>query len=743
MKQAKQTSAKNAAGDIIFLMVVFGLCAAAVFTAGCQPVVPGNATVEVKTFESGDQIIAALKQAQTSQNTYSGGMLKGLGGRVMMAEQATGTADMAVTGTTATTAAPTASGDESGTPAFSETNVQVKGVDEADIVKTDGKYIYYIPSSQYGGASKIYIAKSYPADDAEILSTINLADGTSIKSDGDSETFTPQEMFIDGDKLLVFGYSNINFPMPLLEENTDVNTNENSGSSASPAVAEKMIAAPGRYGGYYGYRQTTSVKIFDVSDRKNPEEIKKYDFEGDYISSRKIGKDVYFVMRSSLNYQILENWDSYTAEQKAKCPIAPQYRETDDNGEEVYEPVAKCVDISYIPPIPAQQFITVVSLSIDADRDIEKEVILGSGSEIYASTESLYVVSPLYQRYYGGNTDDDGSSSRTVINRFSLDNGKITHEATGDVPGQILNQFSMDEYDRNFRIATTKSGYINTPTGGKDTSTNNMYVLDKDLKMLGKVEEIAPGESIYSVRFMGKRAYMVTFKHVDPLFVIDLSDPANPKVLGKLKIPGFSDYLHPYDETHLIGIGKEVDESIDADKVHTEGAVYYTAIQGVKLAIFDVSDVENPKEMYKEVIGDRGSDSLASREHKAFLFDKEKELLVVPMTVAELKEGQDKSQEGEFNFQGAYVYNINLEDGFKLKGRISHIDDPSVYEKAGSYMGNWETQIVRSLYIDNDLWTFSSSRMQANSLDDLKTVSKLVLESGISVDNEQPNYMKV
>jgi uncharacterized secreted protein with C-terminal beta-propeller domain len=281
----------------------------------------------------------------------------------------------------------------------------------------------------------------------------------------------------------------------------------------------------------------------------------------------------------------------------------------------------------------------------------------------------------------------------------------------------------MDENGNYFRIATTISGYV----GNRDTSTNNLYVLDEDLNIVGRIEGIAQGESIYSIRFIGDRAYMVTFKHVDPLFVIGLEDPTNPVLLGKLKIPGYSEYLHPYDETHIIGIGKEVDESIDADKVHTEGAVYYTAIQGVKLAIFDVSDVSNPVEMYKEVIGDRGSESPAETEHKAFLFDKKRNLLVIPVTVAELQEGQTKDMEGEFVFQGAYVYDINLEDGFNLKGKITHYEDDEAFKKSGYYFYGGAESISRSLYMDDTLYTFSNAMIKANSLEDLNEINSVKL----------------
>ncbi len=281
----------------------------------------------------------------------------------------------------------------------------------------------------------------------------------------------------------------------------------------------------------------------------------------------------------------------------------------------------------------------------------------------------------------------------------------------------------MDEYNGNFRIATTISGYSNN----KDTSTSNIYILNKDLNITGSVEGIAPGESIYSVRFLGNRAYLVTFRHVDPLFVIDLTDEQNPKILGQLKIPGYSDYLHPYDENHIIGIGKDVDASIDADKVHTEGAVYYTAIQGVKISLFDVSDVENPIEMSKVIIGDRGTESLATSDHKAFLFDKEKNLLVIPMVVAELQTGQTKSDQGQFTFSGAYVYKLTLENGFELKGKITHNEDNESFKKSGYYYSGGSSDIRRSLYLDDVLYTISNKMIKANDLNTIDEINKIKL----------------
>ena len=663
------------------------------------PVQPAK-TDEIARFSSGDELLKAFEDARQSG---SGGILYrnfgAMKGVAVMEEAAV--------------EAPQAAAD-SGRD-FSETNVQVKGVDEADIIKTDGDYIYTIAQGN------LVIAKAYPADEAKILSTTKLSD------------FYPQELFIHNDKLLIFGSSSYTFETPK-SQTQDGAQGGSTPQQGEPVQGEQVIVEQAieveqanakmmaiRAPDYYPYYSSfMTVKLYDTSDKENPELLRTVDFEGSYLTSRKIGENVYFVVNSYPRY-----WDV-----RPMCEdIVPMYREsTNDKKPELedMQPIARCVDIGYIPPIQAENFITVASISItDEDADVNKEVIVGSGQNVYASLENLYIAQTAWPRYTEVGELAKDFVEKTVITKFGLDNSEIEFLGKGEVKGTILNQFSMDEYDTNFRIATTISGYVDN----RDTSTNNMYVLDKDLKVVGTLEGIAPGESIYSVRFMGKRGYMVTFRHVDPLFVIDLSDPENPSVLGKLKIPGYSDYLHPYDETHLIGIGKEVDESIDADKVHTEGAVYYTAIQGVKLAIFDVSDVENPIEMYKEVIGDRGTESPAATDHKAFLFDKEKELLVIPMTVAELKPGQTKDMQGEYTFQGAYVYNLNLDDGFELRGRITHYDDDEVFKKSGYYFRG-DYSIKRSLYIDDVLYTLSDSRLQLNDLDDLSRLKALEFEKG-------------
>ena len=230
---------------------------------------------------------------------------------------------------------------------------------------------------------------------------------------------------------------------------------------------------------------------------------------------------------------------------------------------------------------------------------------------------------------------------------------------------------------------------------------------------------------------MGEKAYLVTFKKIDPFFTIDLSDPYNPQILGKLKIPGYSDYLHPYDDDHIIGIGKDTVEALDEQKEYRN--LDFAWYQGLKIALFDVSDFENPQEVAKVVIGDRGTHSPVLSDHKALLFDREKELLVLPVDLYvisdDIKEQYDHytgSTYGEFSFQGAYVYRLSLDDGFDYQGRITHFDEDD--DMKSGYYGYWgSSSITRSLYIGDVLYTLSNAMVKMNDLSTLNEINSLVL----------------
>lgn len=547
----------------------------------------------------------------------------GLGGIFTATSQAAGTKTFNL-----------ASADAATPSSFSTTNIQVAGVDEADIVKTDGNYIYLTR------LDKVYIIKAYPAEEASLVAKIRFSSEVS-------------DLFIAGDKLVVFvnGYG--------------------------PMFSGMAKSSP--------YRPTgglTEVYFYDVSDRLNPVLERTYSAEGGYVATRMIGNFVYVVsQKGAWLYNGVLDLPAYKENGIVCLVTAPSiyyYNGTD----------------------PSYAYTTIASInSQDSTYPIQSETfLLGSSSTIYCSADYFYLTTGGYQE--------------TGVHKIKLDNGKIEGVADGSVPGWVLNQFSMDESNGYFRIATT-TGHA----WGVGSSKNNVYVLDPEMKVVGRLEDLAPGEQIYSARFMGNRLYLVTFKKVDPLFVIDLSEPTAPRVLGKLKIPGYSNYLHPYDENHVIGLGKE---AVDSE----QGS--FAWYQGVKLSLFDVTNVSAPVEVAKLEIGDRGTDSPALYDHKAFLFSKEKNLLVIPILEAKVNSASvEANTYGDYVYQGAYVFQIDA-NGITLSGRISHLQGDELL-KSG-YWFDSDYSVYRSLYIGDNLYTISGRMVKINSLGDLSELKTIALE---------------
>ncbi|PVX25026.1 MAG: hypothetical protein CW716_08855 [Candidatus Bathyarchaeum sp.] len=584
---------------------------------------------------------------------------------------------------------------------YSETNVQVAGVDEADIVKTDGEYIYIVS----GG--NITIVKAVPAEEAQVLSKIIL-DGyvTGI--------------FVNGDKLAVFETDYGIFPLyepgivvdlprvpePVNDAKTDDGSvtvpdagngtapDEEPSKPTEPIPVEPVPLLPIIY-----EPPTTSIKVYDISNRGSPVLTRNFSVDGDYFGSRMIGDYVY-VVATQYTYRI---------ETDVFLP-----RVHSDNETEVID----ATDIYYYNfSDSSYSFTTIVAMNIqdDAQEPTHETILVGGTSAIYVSQNNIYLTFPDY------NWQED-ETMKTSVQRISIDKQAITPAASGEVPGHILNQFSMDEYGGYFRIATTINnfGWRTFAEQEQEQSKNNVYVLDMSLNIVGRLEDLAPGEQIYSTRFMGNRCYLVTFRNIDPLFVIDMSNPTAPTVLGQLKVTGYSGYLHPYDENHIIGIGKETIYDAKED---------FAWYQGIKISLFDVSDVSNPVEVAKFEIGDRGSDSPVLWDHKALLFDRERNLLVLPVTEAKLDPSQYDGEVPDWAYgdpvwQGAYVFTISA-DSLTLKGRITHIENADML-KMGYYFG-YDYQVQRSLYIDNVLYTVSSMKLKMNSLDTLAEINTVQL----------------
>lgn len=300
--------------------------------------------------------------------------------------------------------------------------------------------------------------------------------------------------------------------------------------------------------------------------------------------------------------------------------------------------------------------------------------------------------------------------SFTSVYRVSIDNGKLAFQAKGGVPGNVLNQYSMDEYKGYFRLATTS---------WKDTTQNSVYVMNMDLNTVGslQLQNAEVRETIQSARFIGDKAYIVTFQQKDPFFVLDMSEPAAPKMAGKLEIPGFSSYLHPYDENHIIGLGMEN--------------------SSVKLSLFDVTNVNSPTEVAKYIVKGDYSYSEAQYDPKAFLFDLSRQLLVIPVQVttygvvsggtAPPTSPSDRAttiaQVGYW--QGAYVFTLAVTEGFQLQGGITHQSSAS---NSTYYYGDYNLNVNRALYIGNTLYTVSNAKMKLNSLTDLSPIAEVNLK---------------
>lgn len=516
------------------------------------------------------------------------------------------------------TAAPSA---DSGAGDFSQTNNQVSGVDEADLVKTDGQFLYTIKEN------RVQIFK---------LGRESLGPHLEI----DDPKFYPQQLFVSEDYLIVLG----------------TGTQDNL----------QLDVSPGRIGIMpIPYYTNTQVALYALDDlgAKKVTRLMQYDVPGSITAARLIDHYVYLIT-NEYSYQPLE-----------------------------------VQDIAYFPGhISAQTMFTAgINLQDLTESGFHLETYLGAGHTAYVSQDALYLAGQAYSGMWWRQ-----STPNSDLYSFDLSEGKINFRAKGSVPGYLLNQFSMDTYNDYFRVATTQWTY-NEKT--QDTTTSNdIYIFDKNLVRIGELTGLAPGENIYSTRFMGSKLYMVTYRQVDPFYVIDLAIPEAPKVLGYLKIPGYSNYLHPYDDKTIIGIGMETKDL--GDRVVNAG---------VKLSLFDISDLNNPIEKDKLIIGTGNSYTDVSWDHKAFLFDKVKNLMALPI-MAETAQGFHTSKD-------AYIISFTDQGLLNLRGIISH--HPGDLPSTSDYAYDWSTHIQRILYVGNDLYTLSDKYLQLNDLNTLEAIKAI------------------
>ena len=708
---------------------------------------------EIKTFNSMEDLRSYVKESAAGSEYYyafGGARAQALIG------------DVAIEIAVQSDAAPSVSGSEKSSD-YSTTNVQVAGVDEADYVKNDDKYIYMIVQPNYAmwnsyisPTSRIVIVDAFPPESGKVVSEINF----------NESVFSPSQLFLNGDRLVVIGseidYSyfaygtgvsegSVYVAIPIeIESQETLVIDQESFSDESVAKESLVYPSPIAYS-----PPKTVIKIYDISDRTNPQLVREESIDGSYTNARMIGDNIYLITN-----QYVYSYDDLAVPEVAYNCLPGEVKT-----------VSPCFNVFYFDvPDVNNQFTIVSSIDVQGNEDAQSKVFLMSYTQnVYVSNDNIYltyskhlsptdfldryveVINPILPSDVKAEVDQIMSSEvfnnaekmaafqrviqeytstlsgeartnfqldvnnrmeelqkeisketeKTVIQKISIGGMNINHAATGEVPGYTLNQFSMDEYNGNFRIATT------TGSWGSEQE-NHLFVLDSNLNRIGSVEDLATGERIYSVRFVGDRVYVVTFKQIDPLFVIDLQNPQSPNVLGFLKIPGVSDYLHPYDENHIIGVGREATE---------EGR-----ITGVKVSLFDITNPANPVEVDKHVI--ESANTEASYDHHAFLFYKEKGILVIPVSlyyndVLPMREGAEfKPQIPE---QAAYVFDIDI-DSLELKGTVTHI------EESDDYSSYYRHTIARSLYMNDYLYTISQAVIKSNSLLDLSEVVSIDID---------------
>ena len=618
-----------------------------------KPVTPANPTVNAEDYTEIENMFSdysdKYQKYLAKQNFddvidfFAGGYFEYKGSDAIVMEDAL--VGDAVNGAATDTAAPEA-GANSGVvqttttnKEFGKTNEQVEGVSEADIIKNDGKYLY--------------VVEPYNADWGDFWDSlddvrINGTEETTASADTQSSPgYNPQEEVITepGEKETVLEKNSRG--LPILPYDCSVAVIEPDANGKMKKIASINVEKPqdediyymeiaemyvkdndlviiarcskfdeeivekksyAYYDTYYAYEIGYNVDItmaacFDISNKTAPVEKWRFYQDGDYISSRLIGNQ--FVVLSSYYVDITDDEETVIS----NCVPTFGYDDT-----EMKRIAAN--DVCVMGEITDTSYLFATTLDIDDKNSVKNQAVLGAGSDVYCTTENLYAVSTRYKNEGIVGEVFGVTTYTTQVYKFDIRNYNISYLGCGEVDGFTLNQFSIDEYNGYLRIATS------TGSWGEDIS-NYVYVLDKDLNVVGKIEGIAKGETIKSVRFTGDTGYVVTFEQTDPLFVIDLSDPTKPEIKGELKIPGFSTYLHPVGENLVLGVGVDGDENGQTN--------------GLKVSLFDVSDPTNPKETHKVTIPASNSEgsysyvnSAAYSTHKALCWDAATDTMYIP-----------------------------------------------------------------------------------------------------------------
>lgn len=514
---------------------------------------------------------------------------------------------------------------------YSKTNNQVENVDEADIVKTDGKYIYYSQND------KVYIVDK----DLNLKATIK------------DDKFSPYQIFVNEDKLVVFGnvYNSNLIDYELFRKETNSLIEEDCISYTKPK---------------------TFARVYDLNNIENPKLVRELSIDGYYSDARMIDDNIYFVSNYNINF--------YKDLQEMKDEeILPAYSDSLSSKE---DKTIAATDIAYFEDSKNYNYSLIAGFNLNSDDEVNIETFFGFGNEMYVSENNMYIVCENYKNLY------NLARESSTIYKFELKDSTIIAKASCEIDGYINNQFSIDEYEGNLRVATTSYKSYNGNNSFNSKEDTQLTILNENLEKIGGIDSLIEDEKIYAVRFIGNVGYIVTFEQVDPLWVIDLSDPTNPVVKGELEIPGYSSYLHPYDETHIIGIGYDV-------KSNGYGGVTNDTI---KLSMFDVSDLENPKEIFKiNLTDDEYAYSNIMYDHKALFFNKAKNLIGFPI----------ESWSYRNNKAGLMLFRIDLENN-RFEEIDSLIDETSDYDYAerAIYIGENAYVLYDNYIVQYDISSF-------------------------------------
>lgn len=551
-------------------------------------------------------------------------------------------------------------------PDFTGTNNQIAGVDEADIIKTDGFFIYQLTNN------RLRILRAFPVEEAGVI----------LEKTFEENAYYYQ-MFLHDNYLVLLGNR-----WEAYQPEDDQKPDDGEPKADEPIGGKSMI--------WWG-KSYQRIVVYDISDRTDIKKVKSLEVEGYGLAARKIDDKIVLVTNKGGYWGMYRGFAEGSAEGSADDvnldEVLPSYRVDDEK--------AKLIDATSIKVIgipDSTDMTTVTTLSLSEGFETEMEAVMAGAATVMATREHLYIAHQKWPQYNQMTGFYDGSVM-TEIYKFNIENG-IELISSGQVEGYLINQFAMDEYDGKLRVATTTQVYKQNQEWETE---NHVFVLDSAMKQVGHLGNIAKGETIYSVRFSGDRAYMVTFEQVDPFFVIDLS--ANqPKILGELKIPGFSNYLHTIEGNMVFGIGKDV-------KVESDGRLITGAL---KISLFDVADELNPKELKNLKIGSEYTYSEALYDHKAVLYVKNKNLLA--FTINDYNVAISSDDKYYYVNQAVFV-EIDPNGNLTLKGKIEQM--PA--DKEGDH------SIQRIVHIDEYVYLLSDRMftiLDINTLGIVKQINK-------------------